>query len=49
MSEPQTLLGRLFQSLRDKYEKVVPPLVDFAILGTTNRPEFCEFREQVGF
>ncbi len=41
VSEPRTLSGRLFQSLRAKYEKVLPPLVDFAILGTTKRPEFC--------
>ncbi len=30
------LSGRLFQSLGAKYEKVIPPLVDCAILGTTN-------------
>ncbi len=35
VSEPRTLLGRLFQSLGAKYEKVLPPLVDFAILGVT--------------
>ncbi len=35
VSEPGTLSGRLFQSLGAKYEKVLPPLVDFAILGTT--------------
>ncbi len=35
MSEPRRLSGRLFQSLRAKYEKVPLPLVDFAILGTT--------------
>ncbi len=35
MSEPRTLSGRLFQSLGAKYEKALPPLVDFAILGTT--------------
>ncbi len=29
VSEPRTLLGRLFQSLGAKYEKVLPPLVDF--------------------
>ncbi len=40
MSEPRTLSGRLFQSLGAKYEKVLPPLVDFAILGTTKSPEF---------
>ncbi len=34
VSEPRTLSGRLFQSLGAKYEKVLPPLVDFAILGT---------------
>ncbi len=31
MSEPRTLSGRLFQSLGARYEKVIPPLVDFAI------------------
>ncbi len=40
MSEPRTLSRRLFQSLGAKYEKVLPPLVDFAILGTTKSPEF---------
>ncbi len=35
VSEPRTLSGRLFQSLGAKYEKVLPPLVDFAILCTT--------------
>ncbi len=34
VSEPRTLSGRLFQSLGARYEKVLPPLVDFAILGT---------------
>ncbi len=48
MSEPRTLSGSLFQSLGVKYEKVPPPLVDFAILGTTKSPEFCDLREQVG-
>ncbi len=32
VSEPRTLSGRLFQSLGAKYEKALPPLVDFAIL-----------------
>ncbi len=32
VSEPRMLSGRLFQSLGAKYEKVLPPLVDFAIL-----------------
>ncbi len=41
VSESQTLSGRLFQSLGARYEKVLPPLVDFAIRGTTNNPEFC--------
>ncbi len=40
VSEPRTLSGRLFQSLGARYEKVLPPLVDFAILGTTKSPEF---------
>ncbi len=31
----------LFQSLGAKYEKVLPPLVDFAIRGTTKSPELC--------
>ncbi len=35
VSEPQTLSGRPFQSLGAKHEKVLPPLVDFAILGNT--------------
>ncbi len=48
MSEPRTLPGRLFQSLGAKYEKCLPPLVDFAILGTTKSPEFCNLRELVG-
>ncbi len=34
VSEPRTLSGSLFQSLGAKYEKDLPPLVDFAILGT---------------
>ncbi len=48
VSEPRMLSGRLFQSLGAKYEKVLPPLVDFDILGTTKSPEFCNLREQVG-
>ncbi len=32
VSEPRTFSGRLFQSLGARYEKVLPPLVDFAIL-----------------
>ncbi len=48
MSEPGTLSGRLFQSLGAKYEKVLPPLVDFVILGTAKSPEFCDLRERVG-
>ncbi len=35
VSEPRKLSGRLFQSLGTKYEKVLPPLGDLAILGTT--------------
>ncbi len=31
VSEPGTLSERLFQSLGDKYEKVLPPLVDLVI------------------
>ncbi len=48
VSEPRMLSGRLFQSLGAKYETVLPPLVDFAILGTTKGPEFCDLRERVG-
>ncbi len=48
VSEPRTFSGRLFQSLGARYEKVLPPLVDFAILGTTKSPEFCDLRERVG-
>ncbi len=36
---PEMLSGRIFQSLGANYEKVLPPLVDFAILGTTKSPE----------
>ncbi len=48
MSEPQKLSGRLLQSLGAKYEKALPPLVEFAILSTTKSPEFCDLREWVG-
>ncbi len=48
MSEPRTLSERLFQSLGAKCEKALPPLVDFDILGTTKRPEFCDLREHDG-
>ncbi len=46
VSEPRTLSGRLYQSLGAKYEKVLPLLVDFAILGTTKSPEICDLREK---
>ncbi len=48
MSEPRTLSGRLFQSLGARYEKVLHPLVELAILGTIKSPEFCDLRERVG-
>ncbi len=48
MSEARTLSGSLFQSLGAKYENVIPPLVDFTILGTTKSPEFCDLMERVG-
>ncbi len=48
VSEPRTLSGRLFLSLGAKYEKVLPPLVDFAIRCITKSPEFCDLRERVG-
>ncbi len=41
VSEPRTLSGRLFQSLGAKYEKALPPLVDFAILGTQVSSFIC--------
>ncbi len=41
VSEPRMLSGRLSQTFGAKYEKVLPPLVDFAILGTTKSLEFC--------
>ncbi len=44
LSEPRTLSGRLFQSLGAKYEKVLPPLVDFAILGTTKQGRCHHFK-----
>ncbi len=49
VSEPRTLSGKLFQNLGAKYDKVLSSLVDFAILGTTKSPEFCDLREQAGF
>ncbi len=48
VSEPRTLSRRLFEILGAKYEKVIPPLVDFDILGTTKSPEFCDLTERVG-
>jgi len=45
VSEPRTLSGRLFKSLGAKYVKVLPPLVDFVIIGTTKSPEFCDLRD----
>ncbi len=48
VSEHRTLSERLFQSLGAKYEKCLPSLVDFAILGTTKSPEFCDLMERVG-
>ncbi len=48
VSEPRTLSGSLFQSFGAKYEKVLPPLVDFAILGTNKSPELCDLRDWFG-
>jgi len=48
VSEPRTLSGRLYQSLGAKCEKTLPPLVDFAILGTTKSTAFCDLRERDG-
>ncbi len=36
------IIRRLFESLRVKCEKALPPLLEFDILGTINRPEFCD-------
>ncbi len=44
LNRESVISGRLFQSLGAKFEKVLPPLVDFAILGTTKSPEFCDLR-----
>ncbi len=43
VSEPRTLSGRLFQK-----KNLYLLLVDFAILGTTKSPEFCDLRERDG-
>ncbi len=48
VSDPRMLSERLFQSLGARYEKVLPPLVYFAIRGTTTSPEFCDLRVRVG-
>jgi len=48
VSEPHMLSRRLFQSVGAKYEKALPTLVDFAVLGTAKSPEFCDLRERVG-
>ncbi len=48
VSELRTLSGRLFQSFGAKCQKALPPLVDFAIIGTTKSPEFCDLRERDG-
>ncbi len=48
LSEPQMLSGRLFQSLGAKYEKVLPPLVHFAILGTTKAGALPSFQKWGG-
>ncbi len=48
MSASRTVLGRLFHSLGAKYEKDLPPFVDFDILGTINKPEFCDHNEHDG-
>ncbi len=45
VSEPPNVIRRLFQSLGAKYEQVLPPLVDFASLGTTKSPEFSDLRD----
>ncbi len=42
------MLGRLFNSLGAKYEKDLPPFVDFGILGTINWLEFCDCNERDG-
>ncbi len=46
VSEPRALSGRLFQSLGAKCKKAPPPLVNFAVLGTTKSLEFCNLRER---
>ncbi len=48
VSEPRKLSGRLLQDLEAKSKKALPPLVDFAIIGTTKSPEFCDHRKRDG-
>ncbi len=44
VSEPRTLSGKLFQSLGAKYEKALPPLVDFVILVLPRVQSFATLR-----
>ncbi len=48
VSETPNVIRKAIQSLGAKYEKALPPLVDFAILGTTKSPELCDPRERDG-
>ncbi len=48
VSEPRTLSGRLFQSLGARYEKVISPLVDFAIRRYYQESRVLFLRERVG-
>ncbi len=42
------VIRKAFQSLGAKCKKALPPLVDFAILGSTKSSEFCDLRERDG-
>ncbi len=48
VSEPPNVIRKAIPEFGSQKEKVLPPLVAFAILGTTKSPEFCELRELVG-
>ncbi len=48
VSEPRNIIRKAIPELGARYEKVLPPLVDFAILGTTKSPEFLRPKGAVG-
>ncbi len=48
VSEPERYQEGYSRVWEPNMKKILPPLVDFAILGTTKNPEFCVLRERVG-